>query len=170
MFLLFFAFGRRGSILPHIRSFSHLTALHIAAQNGSLEIARRLITAGADVNAADYEGSCPLQLAATMDHDKVVKLLLEHGANADHQDADGRTALHYAAMKSGMNAALVLLLHGASQDILDRNDYPPEKMAELANAKDAYEQAVSQYHAHQLKQVYVKEKKRRGSSPGPRPA
>ena len=60
------------------------TWLHVAASHGKLEIVKRLIGLGADVNA--YGGICgggPLNEAASNGHTDTVKYLLSCGAKLD---------------------------------------------------------------------------------------
>ncbi|KAL7552141.1 hypothetical protein ACHAWF_015351 [Thalassiosira exigua] len=66
------------------------TALHFAADRGSVECLRLLIEAGADPNATDCDGIGVLQtaLSAGLDID-AVRLLLRAGADPDACDSDG---------------------------------------------------------------------------------
>ena len=51
-----------------------------AAYNGHTEIAHMLLTAGAQVNAVNKNGSCALKFATDKGHQAVVNLLVANGA------------------------------------------------------------------------------------------
>src|SRR5688500_2961042 len=76
-----------------------LTALHVAAETGQLEIARLLLDAKAPVEARSRIGGyTPLHLAALRGHAAVVSALLAAGADpAAVTTTGGVTALHLAA-------------------------------------------------------------------------
>lgn len=57
------------------------TPLHWVALYGNVELVRKLIDRGANVNAVDNVGRTPLFPAAANGHVEVVKLLLAHGAD-----------------------------------------------------------------------------------------
>jgi ankyrin repeat protein len=64
------------------------TMLHFAAQCGSLNVVKRLVTLGMDVNATKHPGypeppEGPIWNAVLQGHVEVVKWLLEHGANSN---------------------------------------------------------------------------------------
>ncbi|MFL6235840.1 MAG: ankyrin repeat domain-containing protein, partial [Thermoanaerobaculia bacterium] len=52
------------------------TALHIAASNGSVEIASALLEAGADISFKDKNGMTPLEVAQQFGETRVVELLI----------------------------------------------------------------------------------------------
>ena len=54
------------------------TPLHVAVQNGNIDIVKMLLDAGHDLNAVNAEGLTPLDLAVTVNNSEVVKLLLEY--------------------------------------------------------------------------------------------
>ncbi|KAH9046631.1 ankyrin repeat-containing domain protein [Lactarius hengduanensis] len=56
------------------------TPLHEASSKGFLEIARVLLSYGANVDEKDGEGRTPFEVASLKGHDEMGKLLLEHGA------------------------------------------------------------------------------------------
>ena len=56
----------------------HSTPLHIAAENGRLEVVHVLLQHGANVGAKDGSGRTALQIASDTGHDEIVKLLSEH--------------------------------------------------------------------------------------------
>ena len=101
---------------PNVAQGDGLTALHLAAQEGSLEIAEILLGAGAMVEAQTRIGGyTPLHLASQGAHDLVVSALLEAGANAGAvATTTGVTPLHLAARAfAGEGTVKALLEHGA---------------------------------------------------------
>lgn len=60
---------------------AHATPLHYAVSSGSLNCARLLIGAGADVEAQTSSGRTPLMLACRSGHEHAVMLLLKAGLN-----------------------------------------------------------------------------------------
>jgi hypothetical protein len=72
------------------------TAMHFAALNGHTSTVALLASMGADVNARDVFGSCPLHYAADVGHIRVVEVLLQLGARAYAENMFGRSALEWA--------------------------------------------------------------------------
>jgi ankyrin repeat protein len=70
----------------------------LAVFNGSAAAVDALICAGADVNAADWNGMTPLMLAVSQasESEEKVKLLLASGANPQLLSGEGKMALEYA--------------------------------------------------------------------------
>jgi len=99
------------------------TPLHFAARHGHEQIARLLISGGADVNVnmAD-ESWTPLLDAASKGHTKLVKLLLEKGAKVDVGDNYGYTPLYYALWSNDEKSVRMLIAAGA-----DVNSTPSER-------------------------------------------
>jgi len=54
------------------------TPLHLAVQNGNIEIVKTLLANGCDLNACNADGLTPLDLAITTNNTEIVQLLLEH--------------------------------------------------------------------------------------------
>jgi ankyrin repeat protein len=77
----------------HARSTGQFTPLLFAVRGGHIEAVRRLILAGADVNAAAPDGTRALTLAIVNAHYELAALLLEHGADPNAPDPRG-SALH----------------------------------------------------------------------------
>src|SRR3984957_14554685 len=73
-----------------------LTPLLYASRQNSLEAAKMLVKAGADLNLADPDGTSALVMAIVNAHYDLPIYLLEHGADPNIADKFGRTALYAA--------------------------------------------------------------------------
>ena len=102
------------------RNEDDLTALHIAAQLGNVEIAGLLIAHAAEVNATGMGEIVPLHFAAASGSDELARLLLQNGAEVDARDAGDFTPLHVAAIFGSLSVAELLLDEGA--DVNAEND------------------------------------------------
>ena len=104
---------------PNAAQGDGLTALHVAAQEGNVEIAEILVGAGARVAAVTRIGSfTPLHLAVEGGHIAVAQALLSAGADpAAVAMPTGATPLHLAAKApNGEGAIRALLEKGAPID------------------------------------------------------
>ncbi len=110
---------RAPGIKVNLASRQNETALMMACIKGHLDLVRRLIKMGADVNR---EGWTPLHYAASADTPQtldIVKLLLEESAYIDAASPNGTTPLMIAAQYSSEAVVKLLLQEGA--DIMLRN-------------------------------------------------
>jgi len=74
-------------------SSSGLTALHLAAQSGSLNVFRQLLQKGADLSRCSEYGITPLIMAAQGGHETVIDFILSNLTDINEPDGSGRTAL-----------------------------------------------------------------------------
>ncbi len=100
------------------------TPLHLAASSGNVDCLKRLIAAGADVNAKDAKGVTPLILSAFVDQLSSVRALLSAGADATVADEDGFTALHAATQEGHLEVV---------EEILGQEDRVVGRILEATN-------------------------------------
>jgi len=84
-------------------------ALVAAALKQDWEVVRRLIEAGASVEATNNSGLTALMVAAKNGNVEMLRTLLEHQARVDSIDSTGRTALHCAIAAGKLEAVKILL-------------------------------------------------------------
>ncbi len=77
----------------NMRSYTGLTAMHRAAQEGHTQIILLLSEADALIDMPDNEGFTPLMKAVTANKLFAVDFLIKRGATVNYRNADGRTAL-----------------------------------------------------------------------------
>ena len=87
----------------------HTTALHVAAENGSLEAVDLLLEAGADMEVPDERERTPLHWAAFSGHLEVARHLLEAGADRDKSDHEQATPLLLASDAGHLEVVRLLL-------------------------------------------------------------
>ncbi len=104
---------RANPVLARERYARGDTALHHAARNGDLEIVKRLVGHGADVNATSDNEHFPLYCAAGHGHAETTRFLLEGGADPKATMADGKTVTEwlkqYADQDRRMRSCLEIL-------------------------------------------------------------
>jgi ankyrin repeat protein len=92
-----------------------MTPLMYAARDGSLDAARVLIEAGADLNVVDPNGMTPLMMAITNGKIPVAQLLVDTGADVRAADWYGRTPLWAAVEIRNLD-----MRSGATENGIDR--------------------------------------------------
>lgn len=97
------------------------TALHIAANSGSIPMAKMLFEAGADINGRNSKGSVVLFYAAQKNDLDMVKWLLNHGADINAVNDKGLTALMVALKSEKDDVADYLINKGVSVKQADKD-------------------------------------------------
>jgi ankyrin repeat protein len=98
-------------------------ALHVAAENGHLDIVKGLISSGADVNIAANNGFTALHFAAQNGHLDIVKKLTSSGANINKAENEGFTALNIAAQMGHLDCVKELINYDADFTIAANNGF-----------------------------------------------
>jgi len=111
-----------------LRNTGGQTMLHLATIENDEDTVRKLVAAGADVNATDSDGLTPLHCACAFNADgRIVALLVKHGADPHARAAGGTVPLHEAARHGHPKVVAYLLDQG-----VDVN----------ASTKDSHESAL----------------------------
>ena len=97
------------------------TALHWAAKEGKLDMARILVASKANVNAGDRQGKTPLSFAAQAGNYEVCAFLVESGADVNVRDALKGNPLLWASGLGNAKTVEFLLSKGADAKIIDVN-------------------------------------------------
>lgn len=91
-----------------------ITPLFMAAKNGNAAMLGLMLTAKADANAANTNGTTPLMLAAASGKTDAVKVLLDRGADVNAKDiTNGQTPLMFASALGRAEAIKMLVARGA---------------------------------------------------------
>jgi ankyrin repeat protein len=127
---------------PNAKTPAGQTVLHAALGLGAspaygaavvyqpdLATVKALLAAGADVRAADADGTTTLHAAASFDERAVVEALLAAGADVKAADRFGRTPLHRAAECGAAEVVEALLNAGADVNATDAKGFGPIHMA-----------------------------------------
>jgi ankyrin repeat protein len=107
-------------------------ALMLACEcaTASLRLVRRLVEAGADVNALSGRKSTALMAAAKIGHPAIVEYLVSAGADLDARNADHNiTALIWAANGGHLPIVRFLLSKGADKGVMTHNGYSAASIA-----------------------------------------
>jgi uncharacterized protein len=117
--------------------------LFAIAEAGCLPLARRLLEAGASLEARDRLGAMPLARAARAGHAALVELFLTRGAPIDARNLAGGTAL-YAATENERQATVALLLaKGADPNLPGRSGVAPLSAAAFKGNDRIVEQLIA---------------------------
>ncbi len=104
-------------------------ALPAADFDRGVLVARSLLEAGADPDAADAKGERPLATAAREGHEPLLQVLLASGAQPGAGDSEGATALHAAAGWGSEGIVTTLLKAGGEVDAADEWGWTPLMLA-----------------------------------------
>jgi len=97
------------------------TPLHRAAWNDQLEVAKKLLALGAELEAKNFFGYTPLHLAAANGRLELVKYLISVGSQVNAKSNVGNTPLHRAKCRGHPKVVKYLMEQGADSNI--RNDH-----------------------------------------------
>lgn len=126
-----------------------LTALHAAARDGHVEMAKVLIAAKAKIDAKGVAGETPLHLAAEGGHKEMIRMLIEAGAVVDGVDTAGRTPLHrhVSARQRRKEIVDLLVASGANVNAADKKGRTVLHEAAQRNPRDPLAEILRRHGA-----------------------
>ncbi|MBK9009204.1 MAG: ankyrin repeat domain-containing protein [Anaerolineae bacterium] len=122
------------------------TPLHLAVENGLVEMVKLLISAGAKVEAVDGNGTTALHLAieqSLTNHaierivfTEIANFLLEAGADVNAYDKNGFSLLHNASVSGDKEIITFLVGKGADVNLRGTKGFTPLHWALCANIEE----------------------------------
>ncbi|GLC41708.1 hypothetical protein PLESTM_001231300 [Pleodorina starrii] len=111
--------------------------LHVACENGELEVVEFLVKKRVDVDAGDNFKVTALHLAAIEDHADIVEVLLKARADPKPADVEGDLPIHWAATKGHSQVIELLARKGSPIDVANKKGWTPLHRAAYNGRKDA---------------------------------
>ncbi|MBP4139944.1 ankyrin repeat domain-containing protein [Flavobacterium geliluteum] len=94
-------------VKSHFVTAPYITPLHVAISKGDIEVVKKFVEYGANVNERT-EDMTPLMAAARYNRVEIIKFLLANGARPSDKTEKGFTALKYAELSNAKEAIAVL--------------------------------------------------------------
>jgi ankyrin repeat protein len=113
------------------------TALLWAANLNDVDLAERLLKAGADPKVRNRLGATPLAEAAFNSNTEMIKALLDAGADPNSAGPDGQTLLMIVARTANVAAAKLLLDKGANPNVTEAQKNQTPLMWAAASSQGA---------------------------------
>jgi ankyrin repeat protein len=126
----------------NLKNKKGMSALHLAAHFGHLEVVKALLRCRADPDAREKRGLTPMMCAASNGYVDIMKLLRDAGGNINGKDNEGRTPLMHAYIRNqGLMTAAKMVVAGARDHMADNTgktvrEYQQESLArQVASGK-----------------------------------
>ena len=103
---------------PSASDIASYTDLHLAAHEGRVDEIKRLIAAGADLNARDRAGRTPAHVAAFASHDNAVTVLAKGGADMNALENHVYDVLTIAAVANDPELVSLAMELGNKPDLI----------------------------------------------------
>jgi ankyrin repeat protein len=112
------------------------TPLHLAARRNQVEIARLLLSAGANPDSRQDDQRTPLIEAAANSALETAQLLLSSAAGVNRSSSDGTSPLHASALNGSFELTRLLIAAGANVNLRRRDGWTPLHCAAYSGRLD----------------------------------
>jgi uncharacterized protein YaaQ len=102
------------------KNYGGNTPLHIAIENGNVEMVQVLLNASAKVNAKNYQKQTPLMMLDEDATPELVNLLIRYRAKITSVDKEGNTPLMHAAAFGNEDVLQILISAGSNVNAINR--------------------------------------------------
>jgi ankyrin repeat protein len=131
------------------------TALHYAAQRGSLECVKLLIKNEAEINELTNKLETPLHIATQLNFFQVAQVLIESGAKVNAATNKNKKPIHFAAKQNFTEIVQLLIENKADLNCTTNNNETPLFLATKRNHPDVVEILAKQNCQHQTKALFT---------------
>ncbi len=101
------------------------TALHLAAMNNNLELAKLLLKHGVKINGLNQFGNSPLHVASMYGHDEIISAIHQANENSIHQlTMNDESALCLAVLHHNLETVKLLVSYGSNVNEIGINGIP----------------------------------------------
>eukprot|EP00055_Hartaetosiga_balthica_P000430 m.136537 g.136537 ORF g.136537 m.136537 type:complete len:659 (+) comp10730_c0_seq1:64-2040(+) len=101
------------------------TPLHVAVENGDLEVTKAILKKGANPFSRNKLQDTPLHIAAKEGNGDLARLILDQQADTFVQDFDGLTPMHFACRNGHLKVVETLFEYGATLNDVDKDMWTP---------------------------------------------
>ena len=140
-FDLLLASDKRTEIIAMRGAWCGGTLLHISVRHDKLEMAKRLVKAGVDVNCTDRSGHTCAHIASLFGSVTLLRYVCKHFPHLlNLQNKYRRTCLHSAVRNDDLPLVRVLLEHNVDIDVRDEGGETPFDVARRRNYRHLVEE------------------------------
>lgn len=111
----------RGGVDINYKNDNRSTYLHIASDNGNLDIVKFLISKGCNMYEVDNNGITALDTAVIYNNLNIVEFFISLGIPVEDSEEHSESALHMACAQGNLEMIKLLLKNGADINKLDEN-------------------------------------------------
>ena len=123
---------------PSVKAEAPDISIHEAVMHGNVEVVKKHLAAGTDVNARGEDvGTPPLHIAALVGSNEIVELLITKGADVNAKDKYGSTPLLRTAREGHKEVAEMLIAKGADVNVKDFYGTPLDRAIDRKRTETA---------------------------------
>jgi len=126
---------QKNTDLVKVKDDRNNTPLHLASQSGMMDMAKLLISCGAEINAKEINQNTPLHFAVKNGNMELARFFLQKDSDINARNKDGFAPMHFAAMYNNKEILRLLIEKGAEIDIKDKRGATP-LLVSIWRAKD----------------------------------